>query len=69
MPGGSILEAMAKAVEDASVVVMALSEKYKKSPNCRTGNLYSINQLMRASIRMSHYSYKKKKRNRRYKTF
>ena len=40
MPGGSILEAMAKAVEDASVVVMALSEKYKKSPNCRTGILF-----------------------------
>ena len=36
--GGSILEAMAQAVENAAVVLVALSEKYKLSPNCRTGD-------------------------------
>ena len=35
--GGSTLEAMAGAVENAKVVLVCLSEKYKTSPNCRTG--------------------------------
>ena len=34
---GSTLEAMALAVEKASVVLVCASEKYKLSPNCRTG--------------------------------
>ena len=34
---GSILAAMANAVEQAKVVVVAMSEKYKNSNNCRTG--------------------------------
>jgi len=34
---GSILEAMAKAVENAEVVIVCLTQKYKESPNCRTG--------------------------------
>ncbi len=34
---GSTLEAMAAAVENAAVVIIAVSEKYKQSPNCRTG--------------------------------
>ncbi len=34
---GSTLEAMASAVENAAVVLIGVSEKYKKSPNCRTG--------------------------------
>jgi hypothetical protein len=35
--GGSILEAMAVAVEKAAVVIICFSQKYKESPNCRTG--------------------------------
>jgi len=32
---GSILQAMAEAVEDAAVVVLCISQKYQNSPNCR----------------------------------
>ena len=35
--GGSTLQAMAEAVENAAVVLVCMSEKYKESPNCRTG--------------------------------
>ena len=34
---GSTLEAMAEAVEKASVVLLCSSQKYKNSPNCRLG--------------------------------
>lgn len=34
---GSTLEAMALAVERAAVVLICMSQKYKDSPNCRTG--------------------------------
>jgi hypothetical protein len=37
--GGSTLSAMAEAVENASVVLICMSEKYKLSPNCRLGKL------------------------------
>ena len=37
--GGSTLESMAKAVENASVVLVCVSQKYKESPNCRSGKL------------------------------
>jgi len=33
----SLLESMACAVERASVVLVCFSERYKDSPNCRTG--------------------------------
>jgi len=36
---GSVLEAMALAVEKAVVVIVCLSQKYKESPSCRTGNV------------------------------
>uniref|UniRef100_A0A2C9JLY3 TIR domain-containing protein n=1 Tax=Biomphalaria glabrata TaxID=6526 RepID=A0A2C9JLY3_BIOGL len=36
--GGSTLQAMADAVENAAVVLICMSEKYKQSPNCRTEN-------------------------------
>ena len=39
--GGSTLEAMAKAVEDSSVVLICLSERYKESPNCRSEAEYT----------------------------
>ena len=34
---GSTLQAMAEAVEDSSVVLLCMSQRYKDSPNCRTG--------------------------------
>ena len=43
--GGSTLEAMAGAVENAAVVLIGVSEKYKLSPNCRTGK-HSYYQLI-----------------------
>ncbi|XP_071498021.1 uncharacterized protein [Diadema antillarum] len=41
--GGSTLEAMALAVEDAAVIVICFSEKYKNSPACRTEAEYTYN--------------------------
>jgi hypothetical protein len=34
---GSTLEAMALAVEKSAVVLVCMSQRYKDSPNCRTG--------------------------------
>lgn len=34
---GSVLEAMAKAIEKAAVVLVCMSQKYQDSPSCRTG--------------------------------
>lgn len=39
--GGSTLEAMAKAVENAAVVLVCLSQRYKESPNCRSEAEYA----------------------------
>ncbi|XP_020612597.1 uncharacterized protein LOC110050956 isoform X2 [Orbicella faveolata] len=39
--GGSTLESMAKAVENASVVLVCVSQKYKESPNCRSESNYN----------------------------
>lgn len=43
--GGSTLESMAKAVENASVVLVCVSQKYKESPSCRSGNNISLQCL------------------------
>ena len=43
--GGSTLEAMAHAVENAAVVLVCMSEKYKQSPNCRTGEFFTPTYL------------------------
>ncbi|CAC5411830.1 unnamed protein product [Mytilus coruscus] len=40
--GGSTLSAMAEAVENASVVLVCMSEKYKLSPNCRLEAEYTF---------------------------
>ncbi|XP_071501362.1 uncharacterized protein [Diadema antillarum] len=40
--GGSTLEAMASAVENAAVVLICFSEKYKNSPACRTEAEYTF---------------------------
>jgi len=34
---GSTIDAMAAAVEEASVVLMCVSKRYKDSDNCRAG--------------------------------
>ena len=39
--GGSTLETMAKAVENSSVILICLSERYKESPNCRSEAEYT----------------------------
>ncbi|XP_064596403.1 uncharacterized protein LOC135463013 [Liolophura sinensis] len=40
--GGSTLQAMAEATENATVVLICMSEKYKQSPNCRTEAEYTF---------------------------
>ena len=40
--GGSTLDAMAKAVENSSVVLVCVSERYKESPNCRAEAKYAF---------------------------
>eukprot|EP00057_Strongylocentrotus_purpuratus_P012735 XP_011667209.1 PREDICTED: uncharacterized protein LOC105439671 [Strongylocentrotus purpuratus] len=47
--GGSTLEAMANAVEEACVVIICFSEKYKDSPACRTEAEYTY-KLRKAII-------------------
>jgi len=42
---GSVLEAMAMAVEKAAVVLVCLSQKYKESPSCRTGQFSNVNYI------------------------
>lgn len=41
----NLLEGMARAVEEAYVILICFSEKYKNSQNCRTG---------RVSVKMTH---------------
>lgn len=40
---GSTLEAMADAIEQASCVLICMTEKYKESPNCRLEAEYVVN--------------------------
>ncbi|XP_048750552.1 uncharacterized protein LOC125662391 isoform X2 [Ostrea edulis] len=40
--GGSTLAAMAEAVENAALVLVCMSEKYKQSPNCRLEAEYTF---------------------------
>lgn len=44
--GGSTLTAMAEAVENAAIVLVCMSEKYKQSPNCRLGKCYVGNAAL-----------------------
>ena len=43
--GGNILSAMAEAVENADFIIFLVSEKYKDSQSCRSGN-YHLNILL-----------------------
>ena len=56
--GGSTLEAMAKAVENAAVVLVCVSQRYKESPNCRSEAEYAY-QLNKDIIPlMMQHNYK-----------
>ena len=62
--GGSTLESMARAVENASVVLVCVSQKYKESPNCRSGSnlhvfspLHSLSSFSLAADGVSVYSH------------
>ncbi|KAI8503143.1 hypothetical protein Bbelb_189640 [Branchiostoma belcheri] len=55
--GGSTLQAMAEAVENSAVVIIAMSHMYKESPNCRTEAEYTF-QLRKDIVPLmmeSHY--------------
>ncbi|XP_070550084.1 uncharacterized protein [Ptychodera flava] len=56
--GGSTLEAMAEAVENAAVVLVCASQKYKESPNCRTEAEYTY-QLHKDVVPLLMESYYK----------
>ena len=47
---GDILSAMAEAVENSKIVLICMSEKYKESQNCRSGN-NSIHIIIRGSVK------------------
>ena len=43
--GGSTLEAMANAIEEAAVVLICMSENYKNSNSCETGECHMLSHL------------------------
>ncbi|CAD5115027.1 DgyrCDS4048 [Dimorphilus gyrociliatus] len=45
--GGSTLQAMAEAVEQSSIILLCISEKYKESPNCRMEAEYALRRNKR----------------------
>ena len=66
--GGSTLESMARAVENASVVLVCVSQKYKESPNCRSGNdERSMREIFRYRS-LSTFHFLRIKKNRHAKT-
>ncbi|XP_070537112.1 uncharacterized protein [Ptychodera flava] len=56
--GGSTLQAMADAVENAAVVLVCLSQKYKDSPNCRVEAEYAFQQRKEVIPLMVEENYK-----------
>ena len=42
---GDMLEAMGRAVERSSLILIAMSRKYQTSSNCRTGSFISITEF------------------------
>ncbi|XP_018619019.1 uncharacterized protein LOC108941064 isoform X1 [Scleropages formosus] len=55
---GSTLQAMAEAVEKASVVLIGVSAKYKDSPNCRTEAEYTFELRKEIIPLMMEQNYK-----------
>ena len=55
------MEAMAQAVERASLVIICMTQKYKESPSCRTGKYkadafsYFCNFLRIVCLKMFHF--------------
>jgi len=43
---GSILSGMAEAVENATVVIIVMTEKYKNSNPCRTGKWLALKLIL-----------------------
>ena len=39
---GSIMDAMARAVEESEIILICVSRKYKLSASCRSGELCSV---------------------------
>ena len=56
--GGSTLESMAKAVENAAVVLVCVSERYKDSQNCRSEAEYAYQQKKETIPLMMQRNYK-----------
>ena len=71
LAAGFPLQAMSKAVEDASVVLIAASQKYKQSSNCQAGkcaclcacayacvcnNIFSVCYFRRVALSLIIYS-------------
>ena len=54
---GSTLAGMADAVEKSSVVLVCMSEKYKESSNCRSGNDVSYFRLKKYIFGVAHNPY------------
>ena len=48
---GSTLEAMAKAVEKSSLVIICMTQKYKESPSCRTGEDKYVTSVLYSSTK------------------
>lgn len=49
--GGSTLQAMAEAVEEADIVLICLSERYKESQNCRIGKIHREQERVAVYLR------------------
>ncbi|XP_077985115.1 uncharacterized protein LOC144439756 [Glandiceps talaboti] len=56
--GGSTLQAMADAVENAAVVLVCVSQKYKDSPNCRVEGEYAFQQRKKIVPLMVEENYR-----------
>ena len=54
---GSTLEAMALAVERSAVVLVCLSQGYKDSPSCRTGNLHTLTFIVAVYLFVSFFFF------------
>ncbi|XP_032238030.2 uncharacterized protein LOC5512767 isoform X2 [Nematostella vectensis] len=56
--GGSTLEAMARAVENASVILIAMSQRYQDSPNCRSEAEYAFQRRKKIVPLMMEQDYR-----------